>query len=58
MINRVEKRIYEEILKIPVIDIHTHVKPGNPHARNLCDIVSYHFVLADLEAAGLPREDW
>ncbi len=50
--------MYEEILKIPVIDIHTHIKPGKPHAVNLYDIISYHFVLADLEAVGLPREKW
>lgn len=55
---RLEERIYAEILKMPVIDIHTHVKPGKPHATNLYDIISYHFVLADLEAAGLPREEW
>ena len=54
----IEAKIYEEISRIPVIDIHTHVQPGRPHAVNLYDIVSYHFVLADLEAVGLPREDW
>lgn len=53
-----EQRIYEGLHEIPLIDIHTHVEPGKPHADTLCDIVSYHFVLADLEAAGLPREAW
>jgi len=53
-----EERIHQGILEIPLIDIHTHVEPGKPHAATLCDIISYHFVLADLEAAGLQREEW
>ncbi|NOZ64310.1 MAG: hypothetical protein GXO71_05160 [Caldiserica bacterium] len=53
---KLQERLFEEILKIPVVDIHTHIKPGRPQAENLYDLLSYHFVLADLEAVGFLRD--
>ena len=53
-----EEMLYQEMLKTPTIDIHTHLKLANPSANNLYDILSYHFVVADLESAGIPREKW
>ena len=46
----------EEINKTPIIDIHTHVKPGAPQARGLYEMVGYHFVTADLDCAGMPAD--
>ncbi len=45
-----------EINKTPIIDVHTHVKPGSPQARSLYELIGYHFVTADLDCAGMPEE--
>ncbi|MFA5393736.1 MAG: hypothetical protein WC081_04610 [Candidatus Ratteibacteria bacterium] len=49
-------RLLTEIENTPVIDIHTHVKPGSPQAGSLYEMAAYHFVTADLDCAGMPEE--
>ena len=54
------------IAGLPVIDIHTHISPLQPGARNLGEVVFYHYVLTELRTAGLdtaafekaPLEHW
>lgn len=41
------------IAGLPVIDIHTHIPPLQPGARNLGEVVFYHYVLTELTTAGL-----
>ncbi|MGH9403568.1 MAG: glucuronate isomerase [Terriglobia bacterium] len=40
----------------PVVDVHTHIRPTEPAARDLGEIVFYHYVLTELETAGVSRE--
>ena len=50
------KQLLKEIDKTPVIDIHTHVKPGSPQASSLYEMIGYHFVTADLDCAGMSEK--
>lgn len=52
------RELYEEASNIAIIDIHTHLRPGSPGAKNLYDILSYHFVTGDMECAGMPEGEW
>jgi glucuronate isomerase len=35
--------LYQEIDKIPIFDIHTHIKHHTPFARHLLDLLGYHY---------------
>ncbi|MGH9352130.1 MAG: glucuronate isomerase [Terriglobia bacterium] len=39
----------------PVVDVHTHIRPAEPAARYLGEIVFYHYILTELETAGVSR---
>lgn len=49
-----ENTLYEGVLEIPAIDIHTHLVGGKLGARGLHDIILYHMAVSDLYAAGCP----
>jgi glucuronate isomerase len=40
----------------PVVDIHTHIRPAEPAARDLGEIIFYHYISTALETAGVSRE--
>ena len=45
--------------EIPVIDVHTHLGTGGMwQARDLTDILFYHWLGTELRNAGLPEEIW
>jgi glucuronate isomerase len=46
--------IFNELLTVPVLDIHTHLVDGHLGARGLHDIILYHMSISDLYAAGCP----
>ena len=50
--NNLFKRIKKEIEKIPVIDLHSHIKIDSPNAKNLAQILFYHFVYRELISSG------
>ncbi|MDH7601461.1 MAG: hypothetical protein QHI38_04860 [Armatimonadota bacterium] len=43
----------EEIEQIPAIDVHTHIRMANPAASDLAQIALYHFIMSELESAGI-----
>lgn len=50
----------EDILKtivqpLPVVDIHTHIDPLEPAARDVGELVFYHYIVTELETAGIDR---
>ena len=47
------KRIKQEIEGIPLIDLHTHIRIENPNARNLAEILFYHFVSLEFISSGV-----
>jgi glucuronate isomerase len=48
--------IAAELAAAPVVDVHTHLRWEHPHAHSLAEIVFYHFITAELVAAGMPRD--
>lgn len=54
-----EKRcsmIFEEIPYIPLVDIHTHLNPQALKAKDLSEIVLYHYIATELVSSGMPSE--
>ncbi|MEM2050859.1 MAG: hypothetical protein QXO76_00815 [Thermoproteota archaeon] len=49
-------RIFEEIPDIPLIDIHSHLNPEVLKAKDLSEIVLYHYIATELVSSGMPRE--
>jgi glucuronate isomerase len=49
-------KIFEEIVNIPLVDIHTHLDPGMLKAKDLSEIVLYHYIATELASSGMPRE--
>ncbi len=48
--------IFEEIPDIPLVDIHTHLNPRALKAKDLSEIVLYHYIATELVSSGMPRE--
>src|SRR5947209_17646560 len=47
--------LYPEIVRIPLIDPHTHIDPHRPAARGLDDILGYHYYTELAHSAGMDR---
>jgi glucuronate isomerase len=47
--------LYDEIVRIPLIDPHTHIDPHRPAARTLDDILGYHYYTELSHSAGMSR---
>jgi glucuronate isomerase len=45
--------LYTEICRIPLIDPHSHIDPRRPTARNLDDILNYHYYTELAHSAGM-----
>jgi len=50
------REIREKLAEIPVVDIHTHINPGKPHAEKPEDIILYHYIVTELATAGVSRD--
>jgi glucuronate isomerase len=48
--------LFAEILKIPLIDPHSHIDPHKPTARSLDDILGYHYYTELAHSAGMDKE--
>jgi glucuronate isomerase len=49
------ERLLAEIVKIPLIDPHTHIDPHRPTARDLDDILGYHYYTELAHSAGMDQ---
>jgi glucuronate isomerase len=47
--------LYEEILRIPLIDPHSHINPHRPASRGLDDILGYHYYTELAHSAGMDK---
>ena len=47
--------LYAEIVKIPLIDPHSHIDPHHPTARTLDDILGYHYYTELAHSAGMDK---
>jgi glucuronate isomerase len=48
--------LYAEIVRIPLIDPHTHIDPHRPAARGLDDILGYHYYTELAHSAGMGKD--
>ena len=57
--NEVQGRIRSELDRMPIVDVHSHLGTGRLwQARNLADILSYHWVQVELARAAGHRLNW
>jgi glucuronate isomerase len=49
------KDLYGEIVRIPLIDPHSHIDPHRPAARGLDDILGYHYYTELAHSAGMDQ---
>jgi len=47
--------LFAEIVKIPLIDPHSHIDPHRPTAKSLDDLLGYHYYTELAHSAGLPK---
>ena len=47
--------LFTEIVKIPLIDPHSHINPHRPTARTLDDLLGYHYYTELAHSAGLDK---
>jgi glucuronate isomerase len=47
--------LYTEICRIPLIDPHSHIDPHRPTARNLDEILGYHYYTELAHSAGMDK---
>ncbi len=52
-----EERLLEEIMTIPVVDVHSHVPAQAPVAENLGDLLGYHYYTELAHSSGMDREE-
>ena len=49
-------QLYKEINKFPIVDIHTHVDFHSPFAKNLWQILGYHYFTEMAHSQGMKKE--
>lgn len=50
-----ELSLYEEMAKIPLVDVHSHIDPLKPAASSLDDLLGYHYFTELAHSAGMPK---
>jgi glucuronate isomerase len=56
MASELQQRLYAALDELVLIDPHTHIDPRQPAARNLAELLGYHYYTELVHAAGLPKE--
>ena len=54
--DRLAQELYAEILKIPLIDPHSHINPHSPAAKNIDEILGYHYYTELAHSAGMDKK--
>jgi glucuronate isomerase len=55
MLDRLTRDLHHEIARIVLIDPHSHIDPHRPTARNLDDILGYHYYTELAHSAGMDQ---
>jgi len=50
------RELFEEIQRWPIYDPHSHIDPHRPAARNLDEVLGYHYYTELSHSAGMPAE--
>ena len=53
--DQLTRDLFTEIVKIPLIDPHSHIDPHKPTARSLDDILGYHYYTELAHSAGMDK---
>src|SRR5690606_12912776 len=56
MSDQLQKRLFDELESLVLIDPHTHINPHAASSTTLADIMGYHYYTELAHSAGLPRE--
>ncbi|MBQ18472.1 MAG: amidohydrolase [Planctomycetaceae bacterium] len=56
MSEQLERRLFDELEQLVLIDPHTHINPHAAASRTLADILGYHYYTELAHSAGLSRE--
>jgi glucuronate isomerase len=48
--------LFEEIARWPILDPHSHIDPHRPAARNLDEVLGYHYYTELAHSAGMPAD--
>lgn len=52
-----QRRIFEQLDNLVLIDPHTHINPHQPTSQSLADFLGYHYYTELAHSAGLPRDE-
>ncbi len=55
MSEQLRQRLFKELDRIWLIDPHTHINPLAPAAKNLAEVLGYHYYTELAHSAGMPR---
>src|ERR1700759_3209388 len=50
------RELFDEMLPAPAFDPHSHIDPHRPAARNLDEILGYHYYTELAHSAGMPAD--
>ncbi|WP_165067690.1 glucuronate isomerase [Paludisphaera rhizosphaerae] len=51
------RELYDEIRRWPIFDPHSHIDPHSPAARNLDEVLGYHYYTELAHSSGMPAAD-
>jgi glucuronate isomerase len=54
--NSLENTLFHELDSVTLVDSHSHINPREPAAKNLADLLGYHYYTELVHSAGMPRE--
>jgi glucuronate isomerase len=55
MTDQLVRDLFSEIVKIPIIDPHSHIDPHRPASRSLDDVLGYHYYTELAHSAGMDK---
>src|SRR3954471_20722232 len=50
------REVFDEIARWPIFDPHSHIDPHRPAARNLDEVLGYHYYTELAHSAGMPAD--
>src|SRR3954452_21449345 len=50
------REVFDEIVRWPIFDCHSHIDPHRPASRNLDEILGYHYYTELAHSAGMPAD--
>jgi glucuronate isomerase len=50
------RELFDEMLRWPILDPHSHIDPHRPAARNLDEVLGYHYYTELAHSAGMPTD--